>query len=184
MEKQDRPFQELGKALMDLRNQHQESAVEVSGAVEIDTDKLLQYEQGIYRPSEDILELLITHFAVKDDEADRLWKLAGYDDPRLISAEDLPAVQQPLMLLPFDARVIYTDSMNVVINNNGVVMNFMQQAGPNGQQLPAARVGMSLEHAKRIAQTLQETIKTATELNQTKFLPDQKPNNKSKNNSQ
>jgi len=176
MEKPRRPFIGLGSALEKIRTRLKESVAEVSGAVEIDAEKLLQYELGAKRPSEDILELLIAHFAVQDEEANRLWKLAGYDDPKLVTENDDPQLtQQSMMLLPFDARVIYTDSMNVIVNNNGVVINFMQNAGA-GQQLPAARVGMSLEQAKRVADTLQATIKTAIERNNPKRLPSSSEN--------
>ncbi|CAN5428853.1 hypothetical protein BH10PAT3_BH10PAT3_4640 [soil metagenome] len=153
-----------------------ESIAEVSGAVEIDGEKLVEYEKGLGRPSEDILDLLITHFSIKEDEATKLWKLAGYDETRGHQENDeTPVIQQPIMLLPFDARIIYTDTMNVVIDKHGVVINFMQGGGMAGQQLPAARVGMSLEHAKKVADTLQATIKTAIEQTKPKILPEPKP---------
>ena len=162
MEKNNTPYKDFGSELSRIRKRHQESMAEVSGAVEIETDRLEQYEQGLKRPSEDILELLITHFAMKDTEATRLWKLAGYDEIKQnIDSDDVPIIPQPIMLLPFDARIIYTDAMNVMINNNGVVLNFLQNGGINAQQMPAARVGMSLEHAKLVVKTLEETIKTA-----------------------
>jgi len=48
-----------------LRENHRESAAEVSGAVEIDEKSLRRIEAGTERPSEDILLLLISHFALK-----------------------------------------------------------------------------------------------------------------------
>jgi transcriptional regulator with XRE-family HTH domain len=172
MEISDTPYKDLGEELSKIRKRLQESVAEVSGAVEIDSDKLALFEEGKKRPSEDILELLITHFNVKDHEASRLWKLAGYDELKInTDSEELPMIPQPIMLLPFDARIIYTDVMNVVINNNGVVLNFMQNTGLNNQQMPAARVGMSLEHARLVAKTLEQTIKAATESTEQKNLP-------------
>jgi len=158
----------------------QESVAEVSGAVEIDTGKLASFEEGLNRPSEDILELLITHFSLKEAEAAKLWKLAGYDDPKNDNDrdDDMHIAPQPVMLLPFDARIIYTDTMNVVIDKHGVVINFMQGAGLNGQAMPAARVGMSLEYAKKVADTLQATIRTATEPKTQKNLPAPKSDKK------
>ena len=158
--------------LVNIRTRMQESLAEVSGAVEIDTDKLKAYESGATKPGEDILDLLISHFSVKEEEATKLWRMAGYDDSnKLTENEDMPMIQQPIMLLPFDARIIYTDSMNVVIDKHGVVINFMQNSGQNGQHIPAARVGMSLEYAKKVADTLQQTIKTASEMRNHKNLP-------------
>lgn len=182
MEKQDKPYISLGKELARIRARMQESLAEVSGAVEIDSDTLVNYESGLYRPSEDILDLLISHFSIKETEASKLWKLAGYDENKLGEQDDLPIIQQPIMLLPFDARIIYTDTMNVVIDKHGVVINFLQSAGSLGQQIPAARVGMSIEYAKKVADTLQKTIKKATEQQKQKNLPAPKSDKKSDKN--
>jgi len=73
------PFKTLGTHLKYLREQVRESLAEVSGAVEIDVNVLERIEQGFERPSEDILLLLISHFAMPDQEAVQLWELAGYD---------------------------------------------------------------------------------------------------------
>jgi transcriptional regulator with XRE-family HTH domain len=168
----NKPYQYLGRELAKIRGRMQESLAEVSGAVEIDQDTLAAYEEGAQRPSEDILDLLISHFSIKEEESTKLWKLAGYEDQKNEAEnEDLPVAAQPIMLLPFDARIIYTDTMNVVVDKHGVVINFLQGGGQNGQQLPAARVGMSLEYAKKVADTLQETIKKANQEQAQKNLP-------------
>src|SRR3989344_7970311 len=80
------PYKPLGKKLKELRNQANESLAEASGAVEIDVRQLASYELGQARPAEDVLLLLISHFGVKDDEAVRLWEVAGY------SMAKIPAV--------------------------------------------------------------------------------------------
>src|SRR5438309_12010771 len=73
------PFKTLGTHLKYLREQSNESLAEVSGAVEIAEDALMRIEDGQERPEEDILLLLINHFAMPDQEAVQLWELAGYD---------------------------------------------------------------------------------------------------------
>lgn len=178
MENQDKPHKSLGKELTRIRTRMQESLAEVSGAVEIDNDILESYENGTYRPSEDILDLLISHFSLKETEAARLWKLAGYEESKQDELSGLPVLQQPIMLMPFDARIIYTDTMNVIIDKHGVVINFMQSAGSPGQHIPAARVGMSIDYAQKVADILQETIKTALEQQKQKNLPSPKSDNK------
>lgn len=175
MEKQNKPYKQLGVELSRIRKRIQESLSEVAGAVEIDDDKLVAYEHGDDRPSEDILQLMITHFNLKDEESDHLWELAGYDDSKpsllpIVVGDEVYAPQPAIMVLPLDARIVYSDSFQVSINQYGVVMNFVQNTGMNGQQVPVARIGMSLEHARRVAETLQQTIKTASELKQ-KNLP-------------
>ena len=76
------PYETLGTQLRKLRERKRESVAEVCGAVEIDEKDLSLIETGTERPSEDILLLLISHFALEDDKAAELWQLAGYDKPQ------------------------------------------------------------------------------------------------------
>lgn len=149
--KRDLPYQTLGTRLKKLRERLQETLAEVSGAVEIDVDVMQHFEQGKDRPSEDILELLISHFDLKDEEAKKLWHLAGYHEVRGDSASSV-------VVLPVDARVVYTDMLNVVVNDYGLVMNFMQTGGPNNQPLVVTRLGMSKDHARSVIELLQKTL--------------------------
>ena len=60
----------------------------------------------------------------------------------------------------------------------------MQSGGIPGQHVPAARVGMSIEYAQKVADILQQTINTATEQQKPKNLPSPKSDkNETKNNS-
>lgn len=162
MSSQDSPFVGLGSQLKSMREKRQESLAEVSGAVEIEIDALSRMESGSERPSEDILLLLISHFAVKEDEATKLWELAGYDQGQLpvshMANDTSGHVNQTVMVMPLESRVVYTDMVHVMVNNYGVVVNFMQSTGPNNQPLAIARLGMSKEHAQSVLDVLQRTL--------------------------
>jgi transcriptional regulator with XRE-family HTH domain len=156
------PFAKFGSRIRQLREQAQESLADVSGAVEIDTDMLTSIEDGLQQPPEDIVVLLINHFGIKEDEAVVLWELAGYDQERtpysnMVNSDETTA-EQAVMVMPLDARIVYTDMVHVMVNNYGVVMNFMQGAGPNNKPLAVTRIGMSREHAKSVLKVLQETL--------------------------
>lgn len=172
----DNQFKSLGNHLKNLRQKRQESLAEVSGAVEIDIDTLAQIEQGISRPSEDILLLLISHFGAKEDEATKLWELAGFDQSKVpasnMANDENGDVRPMVMVMPVDARIVYTDMVHVMVNNYGVVMNFMQGAGPGNQPLAVARVGMSREHAESVLAVLQQTLQQANVPMETKALRD------------
>lgn len=163
---QNRPFQHLGNHLKQLREKKHESVAEVSGAVEIDQDVLVRIERGEYCPTEDVLLLLFSHFDTKDEEAVRLWELAGYDQQDMpsnggpiVTAGDDTAPKPIVMVMQQDSRILYTDMVNITANNYGVVMNFMQNTGmPDGQPGVVARIGMSREHAESIVRVLQQTL--------------------------
>jgi transcriptional regulator with XRE-family HTH domain len=174
----DHPFQTLGNQLKNLREKRQESLAEVSGAVEIDPDKLSLFERGAERPAEDILLLLISHFATREDMATKLWQLAGYDQDELPvqhgANDEFNQTENGVVVMPTDARIVYTDMVHVMVNNYGVVMNFMQTAGPGSQSMAVARVGMSKEHAQSVLEVLQKTL----QLHEPKQLPGDKPSDK------
>jgi transcriptional regulator with XRE-family HTH domain len=173
------PYRPLGKHLKDLRVRANESLAEASGAVEIDVRELAGFELGKNRPSEDVLLLLISHFGAKDDEAVRLWEMAGYGMDKIPASHmvnnDVPAAPAAGQ----DNRVLFTDIVDIVVNNYGVIMNFMQ-TGPANSTHSVARVGMSREHAKSIMQILQTTL-SQTEQNVSKTQPADNSGNPSKN---
>lgn len=155
------PFKQLGGSLKKMRVQRQETLAEVSGAVEIDAELLSAYESGTQRPSEEILMLLMSHFSLKEEEADKLWDMAGYSRDRVADtapASDDGSDRPPVIVMPMDVRIVYTDMVHLTANDFGVVMNFMQTGGPSGKPLAISRIGMSREHAKSVLELLQKTL--------------------------
>lgn len=152
------PYRSLGIRLKKCREKFQESVVEVSGAVEIEPTSLTEIEQGAKRPSEDILLLLLSHFGLKDAEATKMWELAGYDRADNSSHLTEITANQSVTAKPSDEKIIYTDMVQVMVNDYGLVMNFLQGAGLNLPPQAIARVGMSKEHAKSIIELLQKTL--------------------------
>lgn len=163
------PYALLGSQLRGLRERNQESVAEVSGAVEIDEKDLDLIESGKQRPTEDILLLLITHFSVEDEKAAELWELAGYDQPTTEDERDSGhsagsgrherggQSQQQIMVM-IDPRVMYSDAVEVVSNSKGIVLNFSQIAGQNGQPLTISRIGMSQPQAKMLMGLLHQAL--------------------------
>lgn len=170
-EQKDSPYRTLGRQLKALRARANESLAEASGSVEIDATQLAKYELGQSRPSEDVLLLLISHFGAKDDEAIRLWEMGGYSMDKIpvahLANEDANLSQS--VVPGTENRILFTDVVDVTVNNYGVVMNFMQGAAPNAKPSTVARVGMSREHAKSVLEilkvTLQQTEQNLTGLN-------------------
>ena len=173
MSEQNAPFITLGRHLKYVREQLQQSVAEVSGAVEIDEQVLESIEAGEDRPAEDILLLLISYYGLQDQQAVQLWELADYDAdvPDQIKPDiDLPNGKNVVMLLAIDARTMYSDGVDITINNAGVTMNFTQASG-KGQSMPVGRIGMSLGQAEEVAKTLQLALLKAKQVKNPKQLP-------------
>ena len=58
---------------------------------------------------------------------------------------------------PDSTPVLYTDNINMNINDSGVVLNIMQQMGPDQARI-VTRIGMSREHAKKFVGKLSELL--------------------------
>ncbi len=180
MSNDQKPFYQLGELLRKLRIAAQKTHQDVSGAVEIDVQHIQDFENGDRRPSQDILILLIEHFEVSDNQAQRLWSLAGYDgQPSFRDVFDFrpdfepqpdfhPAGPGNLNLPQIismgiqvnDQRVAYTDLAKIEVNDFGLVMNFMQMSGtPQNKPMIASRVGMSHQHAQRFFEILKTTLR-------------------------
>ena len=157
------PYSELGKKLKLYRERRKRSITEASGAVEIEPVSLESFEKGEQRPEEEILSLLISYFEIEEEYASKLYRLAGYTETSSDNTEQnvFDLAQPVAMLMPVDLRVVYTDTAHVMVNNYGVVMNFMQTNGNGGQPLAVSRIGMSKEHAQSLIKMLQQSLKQA-----------------------
>lgn len=158
------PYETLGSRLRELRERNRESLPEVSGAVEIEEKDLVLIESGTDRPSEDILLLLLSHFAVEDEKAAELWQLAGYDKHMHETEHGSDAdtssqsARTQAMMIMIDPRVMYSDSAEVIAGGKGVVLNFSQAAGQQNQPLIVSRVGMSYDQAKTLMGVLHQAL--------------------------
>lgn len=176
------PFKNLGDKLKASREKRHVSRTEVSEAVEIDPKLLKRIEDGAERPSEDILELLISYLGIKDETADDLWSQAGYDycdncghyhDPEQENSEksqpqsmQVNATVMVIPPVPVEQRIIYSDGVNVAANSSGVTLNFSQGSGtPQAQTF--SKVGMSRDQAYGLMRLLHKTL----EASRPKLLP-------------
>ncbi len=182
---QSKPYFQLGELLRKIRTSSNKSHNEVSGAIEVSLEQIADFESGQIRPSEEVLIMLMELFDVSDAQAQRMWSLAGYDgEPEMQNLFSLDETNEsnfddigapeininggpgiPPHTVSFgvsfqDPRVVYTDLAKVEINNFGVVMNFMQlSGGSESKPLAVARVGMSRDHAQKVIEMLQKTIR-------------------------
>lgn len=157
------PYYLLGYKIRNFREKNNETIEQVAGAVEVDKELLIKYESGLKLPDEDILLLLISHFDLKNDEAKKVWQLAGYEslvDNFIPDNLDGPTQLPTIVIVPFDNKILYSDLVQVSSNNYGLVLNFMQASlTKNGQSQFVSRVGVSKEHAADIVKMLTEALK-------------------------
>lgn len=166
------PYKTLGNHLKYLREQCNESLAEVSGAVEIDEVMLSQIEDGLERPAEEILLLLISHFEMLPHEATKLWNLAGYyGEPDLLRGSMSGDANKNVMTITvMDPRTVYTDGVEIAWNESGLSMHF-SQAGKDKATV-VSKVGMSYEQAERVYEALQAALMRSKYMRGPKSLPE------------
>lgn len=152
------PYVKFGKVLHTLRRKYHVSKKEFCGALEINEDYLQKLEDGLEKPSEELIEQLISHFSLDDNLAENLWQLAGFSNDKL---EDM--VSQTAFMPLSELKVSYTDMVHVSVNNFGVVLNFMQNVGPQNHPVVVSRLGMSKEHAQSVIDVLTRTLRASGE---------------------
>lgn len=155
------PFKALGEGLRSLRVKAHETLAETSGAVEINAKQLSSYEFGRICPDEEVLLMLISHFSPPDEEAIRLWKLAGYGATEIDLGQDDSSGDTP---------VLFTDLAEITANQYGLVVDFKQGGGINKSAKSIARLGMSREHAENIIRTLAIVLAKTSAANNSKLL--------------
>lgn len=178
----NQPFKTLGLRLKQLREQQHLSLAEVCGAIEVDQETLTGIERGEEQPAEDVLLLLLSHLNTPEEEATKLWELADYDQSKEttqagVISEALAGVKPIVMLVQPDSRIIYSDLVNVTVNKQGVVVNFLQDQGAAKKGMAIARVGMSLEQAQVVIDSLQQALQPSdsTSPSPQRALPAPKP---------
>ena len=180
----EQPFKAFGAKIKHFREQWKQSLDEVSNTLEINEILLQEIESGKILPSDNLLNMMINHFLLTEEQSDELRQLANLHDsqsPESLAGgiEDM-VMKQIVMYMPLDQKVAYTDGMNVTVNRHGVVLQFTQTQESKIKPVVVSQVGMSREHAEKVVEVLSKTLKEHNRGRRSKFLPSSKPKNKNK----
>lgn len=165
---------DLGTKLRNLRKKRGESLAITAQAINTDRAYLNKIELGTIKPSERLLEKLLVHFSVEGNQATMLKQLAGHNPLKLAVVverkEDTPManhssapvaspIHMPQVTInPIQTPVLYTDSIFVNSSEYGLVLDIAQSMGDGVQQNIVTRIGMSVEHAKKLIATMQDHL--------------------------
>ena len=89
---------------------------------------------------------------------------------------DIQGAQKVVMLFAQDLRTMYSDGVDIAVNNAGVTLSFTQSTAP-GQSMPVSRVGMSIEQAQQLLNGLQMALLREKYGNTRRQLPPSKQSN-------
>ena len=89
-----------------------------------------------------------------------------------IAPEEIANAMQRTLMVMVDPRIIYSDGVEAVAGDRGVVLNFSQTNGPGGKPLTVSRVGMSREQAQMLMSVLHQVLYDIDNKHQNKQLGD------------
>lgn len=148
---------ELGVAIKAYRIAANETPDNLAEAVEISTEQLVNIETGQLVPTREVLEMMISHFSLRKTEAERLWKLAGFEfNSEEPGSEVIMDEAELNALLPIQT-ILYTDRVHIAGNKYGLIIDFMQNTG-EGKPVIVSRVGMSQQHAKSLIEIIKRAL--------------------------
>lgn len=162
-------LKELGVAVRAYRVAAGETIEDLANAMEVESDEVSRIESGIFKPSTEIIEQIGSHFSLRENEVKRLLDLAGLDADDFEFSFDAGDMDLQKLTDQYDvmmAPIFYTDMVNVVSNQYGITINFIQNASGDDKPVVVSRVGMSHKHAESIIAVLAESLKRAQEQNQ------------------
>ena len=159
----------LGRVLLSL------SQAELAAVMGIDTTLLSKIENGHIQPTQEQLQAIIDALQLDEPRALALWNLsgrpAGFVTTQRVSKSDLERItdmatkktadesqQMSFTIDPARVQTLYSDIAAIVSTENGMTLQFGQHMAGSNTANVVASVGVSFEHARKIAEALQNEL--------------------------
>ncbi|OVE79050.1 hypothetical protein BVY00_01395 [bacterium G20] len=151
------------------------SQADLAAAMAIDTTLLSKIENGHIQPTQEQLQAIIDALELDQPKALELWNLsgrpAGFVTTQRVSKDDIERItdmatkktagEAPQMSFTIDpARVqtLYSDIAAIVSTENGMTLQFGQHMAGSNTANVVASVGVSFDHARKIASAINEEL--------------------------
>ncbi len=154
-----------------LLNLSQAGLAEVMG---IDTTLLSKIENGHVQPTQEQLQAIINALALPQEKALELWNLSGrpagfVTTEHVINDEierrgdmadkkDIAPGGMNFTIDPARVQTLYSDIAAIVSSENGMTLQFGQHMAGSNTANVVASVGVSFDHAKKIADAINNEL--------------------------
>ena len=167
-------FKKLGHKVQQARSEMKMSQNKLAAQIGVDKSLLSKVENGHYQPTAIQLQAIIDILGVPGQQALEMWSLSGRPSGPIVQAignhnssdrerknqmQDIAKIpaQAPNLNVSVDPNrtpVLYSDVMAVMSTDYGITLQFAQMVGVAGNANIAAQVGVSFEHARKIADAI------------------------------
>ncbi len=151
------------------------SQAQLAAAMAIDTTLLSKIENGHVQPTQEQLQAIIDALELDQPKAIVLWSLsgrpAGFVTTQRVSKSDLEGItnmatkkttdqssQMSFTIDPARVQTLYSDIAAIVSTENGMTLQFGQHMAGSNTANVVASVGVSFDHARKIAGAINEEL--------------------------
>lgn len=151
------------------------SQATLAEAMGIDTTLLSKIENGHVQPTQEQLQAIIDALELDEPRALALWNLsgrpAGFVTTQRVSKSDLERIadmatkkktdesgQMSFTIDPARVQTLYSDIAAIVSTQNGMTLQFGQHMAGSNTANVVASVGVSFEHARKIADAINNEL--------------------------
>lgn len=151
------------------------SQAQLAAAMAIDTTLLSKIENGHVQPTQEQLQAIIDALELNQPKAIELWSLsgrpAGFVTTQRVSKSDLERIvematkktadessQMSFTIDPARVQTLYSDIAAIVSTENGMTLQFGQHMAGSNTANVVASVGVSFDHARKIAGAINEEL--------------------------
>lgn len=158
------PYKEVGDQIRQWRQKWNQSLAEISATLEIDLNILRSIESGKILPSDDQLDMLMSHFLMNEEQATELMDIidsangrSGQPASSIPFGQDISGQIMMMVVSADSAKSSYTDGMHASVDDKGVVLEFTQRS-TDGKSVTVSRLGMSHNHAVEVSRVISDTL--------------------------
>ncbi|MFZ5365791.1 MAG: helix-turn-helix domain-containing protein [Patescibacteria group bacterium] len=157
-------YKELGDRIREHRKKLNIGIKAAARQLDIDFSYLSKVENGLERPSKDLLNRLIFNYQLQEKQASELFHLAEYREGVItVDRENNENnSKEQTITIPAGTQTLYSDVVSVTASPHGIVLNFAQQLGPTNQFVVVSRIGMSKEHVRSLIRVLEGLMEKTT----------------------
>ncbi len=165
----------LGDKVKQERVLLKHSQADLAVAMGIDTTLLSKIENGHVQPTQQQLQAIIDALELTQPKALELWNLsdrpAGFVTTQRVKSNDLERIedmatkktsdqsqQMSFTIDPARVQTLYSDIAAIVSTENGMTLQFGQHMAGSNTANVVASVGVSFDHARKIASAINEEL--------------------------
>ena len=168
-------LKQLGDKLKQERVLLSLSQAELAEAMGIDTTLLSKIENGHIQPTQEQLQAIINALQLDEPRALAFWNLSGrpasFVTTQRVSKSDLERTdnmsaknvdtkvsEMSFTIDPTRVQTLYSDITAVLSTDNGMTLHFGQHMAGSNNSNVVASVGVSFDHAKKIAEAINNEL--------------------------